>query len=87
MEEQKEIYFQCECYGEMLFVEKHKAYGLDEHQYWFSLYGLGNYTASLKNRIKWAWQVLRSGKLWTDQITLNEQNTTRLRDFLIENTK
>ena len=73
--------FSCECSGELLRIEK-----IDDNptEYWIALYRLGNYNPSIKNRIKWAWKILKTGRLHEDQITLSEESVKELRDYLNE---
>lgn len=74
-------WFLCQCSGEAICVER---YDDDDSptEFWFSLFRMGDYKPSLKNRIKWAWRVLRRGDIHADQVIFSIETTRELMDYL-----
>lgn len=82
MKENESAFLICDCFQHGLLVEKFK----DEEEVTLSLYerGLDGRILSIKERLKWCWQILKNGKPWSDFVILNVENQKKLKDFLNE---
>jgi len=80
----KQEFFSCSCYSEGILVTDWKdPEDLDISLAIFS-HGLIIPKRSLKERIKYSWKHLISGKIWDDEIILNPETADRLGKYLIE---
>jgi len=82
---EKNFLAKCECYCSMIEIEKDK----ETNQYNIALWGHshGNYSLSIKERIRWCWRMLTTGNLWTDHTILSAEKAKELKDWLEENLK
>jgi len=71
--------FMCNCHGEGINVEK-----FDNNEIYLSLfYRCYNYPISIKERIRYCWNILKTGKPFNDQMILDNQTAEQLGRILI----
>lgn len=72
----------CECNTHAFFVEK---YPEDNHVY-FSMFELSynGRKLSFVGKLKWCWQILKTGKPFTDSFILTTENSKNLAQFLLK---
>lgn len=75
-------FIECSCYCHAIGIsyETDEEEGLPLFDMGFFAHGdIGDVRWSIKERIRYAWQILRTGKLFTDQVTLNRTEAKRLK--------
>ncbi len=74
------IMLKCECSCSQLEVE------FDQEDNWFylSMWFRGGQTKKLdwKNKLRWIWNILTKGNLWTDHLVISKENADKLSKFL-----
>jgi hypothetical protein len=75
-------FFKCECYTHALEVE----YDAEDNQYYVAVWELGRRDATLnwKERCRWMWHILKTGKPWADTVILSPEQMRQLADFVDE---
>jgi hypothetical protein len=70
----------CECSCSQLEVE----FDQEDNWFYFSMWYRGGQTQKMdwRNRIRWAWNILTKGNLWTDHMILSRENADKLSKFL-----
>jgi hypothetical protein len=81
----EELLIACQCKSEVIsfisFPEDGDVYvSLYSHYY-------TNNNLNLKQRLKYVWHVLKTGKAHTDQIVLSKENTKTIADWINNNIK
>jgi len=78
LKKDEKCFVMCDCYGHVLFLEK------DEGLTYFSVYETA-YTGgklSWYERIRWCWNIILTGKPYTDSFVLNNNKSKELAKFL-----
>lgn len=85
MEKDEKIILQCDCHGEIMVATSNK----EEKTFDFAFYSYGAYCEApgLWYRIKYAWNHLRTGKIYSDFIILDTKKAKELADFINSNVK
>jgi hypothetical protein len=79
----KEVIIKCDCGTHLLMVQSDKE---DKyHAFYLAMFGYGSQKRNLWNRIKIAFRILRTGKVYSDQLVLTPEEATKLLSFLVEN--
>ncbi len=75
------ISLKCDCSCSQLEVE----YDIEDNWFNLSMWYRGGQTRKMdwRNRLRWIWQILTKGSLWTDNIILNKEKAQRLSGFLL----
>jgi hypothetical protein len=81
----KSEFIRCECYGEGMGIDFEPEDDLYYFSYWAS--GLSNGSLSIRDRIRYCWQVLTKGKAFNDELILNRKSVDELVNFLAETRK
>ena len=78
-------FFSCDCHSEGMLVTDWGG-GEDDYDISVALFTVGSWTPkrTLLSRIKYAWQHLRTGKIWEDEIILTYDTAERLGTYLLE---
>ncbi len=82
----KELFLKCTCHGEALQIE----YEVDKRwnedgEYWVSLWERGfDGILCWRERLRWVWNILKTGKPFSDHVILSKQDAIKLRDFINE---
>ncbi len=86
MEESNKIILQCDCSGEMLVVEAND-FEINQLEFTLAIFTQGTYTEkpSLWWRIKYAWNHLRTGKIYSDYMWMDDKKAEALAKFIKEN--
>lgn len=81
----KEKFFSCECYSEGLLLSKYD----DEDSIIFAVLSLSynKNHLNLWERIKYCYHVLKNGKIYKDQLILDNDKAKEIAEWLIEETK
>ena len=76
----KEIYLKCDCSSEILHVE----YDEDFKLYDVCIYRYSGFSEKLswKQRLRFAWKLITSGKIYGDQMMLSRKSAKELQKFL-----
>jgi len=75
-----EIYL-CACHGEGIKIEK-----WDDNEIYMSYWrcGLeGKYPMSFKERLRWIWAILTTGRVWADEIIITKPTAELLGNYLL----
>lgn len=77
-----EIFIKCKCNGEGMSVE-HDTF---DNSYYFAYWksGFRPVYMSWRERLRYCWHVIRTGKAYTDELILSQQDVDELHDFLSE---
>lgn len=78
------LFLKCDCHGEGIEFE----YDEDSKQYYVAFWNQGfnaNKKISLLKRIKFAWQLLTKGHLFTEMVILDDEKANLLADFIKNN--
>ena len=78
-------FIKCECQGEGMGIDYDREDKLFYFSYWS--YGFSNRKMSLKERLRYSWEVLRKGKAFNDELILSENQATKLENFLLSCTR
>ncbi len=78
------LLIKCECSTHAFEIEVD-----EDRQYNISLWSMmcDEYPFSWKERMRWAWNIIRTGKPWTDSIILNEESTNEIVSFINQHNK
>ena len=72
----------CACHGEAIEV----TYWPNEDspdEIWFSIWDQGfSRPLCWREKIRWCWNILRTGKPWTDNIIVNPEQAKQVADFI-----
>ena len=83
--------FECSCRGEQLCVNVDKedtdSTNLKPQVNIAMLYYNNDGKHSFKDRIKYVWEVLRTGKIYRDQVILSNDKARDLANYILDNTK
>ena len=71
----------CACYSELLLLEYDKGEDLIEVSIWNHQY---DQPLSIKDRIRYCWQILTKGEPYGDQIILNRESVDELVNFFLD---
>ena len=80
-EEVNELFVACSCRSEVLLIEYQEEY----HDWNLAMYqsGVGNNNKlKFRERIRWAWNLLRTGKPFTDEVIFQREDIERIVSFL-----
>ncbi len=74
------ISLKCDCSCSQLEVE----YDKEEKWFYLSMWYRGYKTKKMdwRNRLRWIWQILTKGNLWSDHMILSRENADKLSKFL-----
>ena len=75
----KEKYISCQCGQEVLRVER-----LDDNEWWLSIYERYPYSRTLMSRLRLAWNVVRHGEFYKDQMCLDDESMKELVEYVNE---
>lgn len=84
----KEIFLVCDCGACVLRIIKNQWCNKDEPYFDLSMYSYGiniNRSKSLRDRIRVAWHILKTGKVFDDEIILNPEEAEKVYQYLKEN--
>jgi hypothetical protein len=85
VDKNESIFIKCECQGEGMGIDYDREDKLFYFSYWS--YGFSNRKMSLKERLRYSWEVLRKGKAFNDELILSENQATKLENFLLSCTR
>lgn len=79
MHDTNSLFLKCQCQSEAVEIE----YDDIDKCYNISIWKLGLYRCSMtfKERIRWCWHILTTGKPWSDFIMLSPEQMKQLTDF------
>jgi hypothetical protein len=75
-----EIYL-CACHGEGIKVEK-----WDDNEIYIAFWSQGlysKYPMTFKERLRWIWAILTTGRVWADEVILTESTAELLGRYLL----
>lgn len=78
-------FFNCSCSSEGLIFEYDPEYKEANVALWH--YGSCDGKLSWKERLRWCWNILRSGLPWTDAISMNPQEARHFAETILANVK
>ena len=85
--EANSMFQKCLCTTHLLEVEHYNDsdIGLEEVGFNITVWRLGNEDKlySIKERIRWCWHVLTTGKPWADSVILSEEQACNIASFII----
>jgi len=76
----KSEFIRCECYGEGMGIDFDPEDGLYYFSYWAS--GLSGGRLSIRDKIRYCWQVLVKGKAFNDELIMSRKSVNELINFL-----
>jgi len=86
-----EKYFRCECYCEGIQIERdieifdHDKEAFNVHIYFAKLhYGTNNNMPTLKEKIRYCWRILKTGRIYADEVIFSVDKTRELGNYLLE---
>jgi hypothetical protein len=82
-----ESYYQCDCGSEILLVRQYNYEKEPEPQIEVSIFKQNLTIMSLRNRLRWIWNLLLNKEIFADQIMLNKEEMERLGNTLIQLSK
>lgn len=79
----KSLMLKCECRGAAIEI----THWNDDNEFWFSIWKQSPYLRPLrwKERIRWCWNILRTGNPWADDIILTSENAKKVAEFINNN--
>ncbi len=78
------IYLKCQCYGSMLECQ----YDEEFKDCNITIWQRGrNGVLSWQNRIRWIWEIIKTGNPWGDDIMLTKEDALKLANYIQENSK
>ena len=89
----KSKFVRCDCFGHALEVRRDMEIvdGKITHKNFeiciWERYGESNRKMSWRERIRWCWQVLRTGRPWADQVTISDDKAKKLAEFILTEEK
>lgn len=77
------IFLECSCYSEGVKFD----YNKEENTLEISIYqkGLTPRTKSLKEKLRWIWQIITKNTIYGDEVILDQKNINKLAEFVNEN--
>ena len=75
----------CNCFSEVLVVEKDRYNNDDYYDFWFAIYYNYLEKPSIWRRLKFALMHIKTGKIYNDQISLSKENVKELTEWMIRN--
>lgn len=81
--EKNEEFFMCECNSEVLVTQKYD----DDDFIYVAIHSHGYRKMNLWERIKYAFNYIKTGRAYEDEIVLSNDNANDLGEWLIKNTK
>lgn len=75
----------CNCFSEVLLVEKDRYSNDDNYDFWFAIYYNYQEKPSIWRRLKFAIMHIKTGKMYNDQINLSKENVKELTEWMIRN--
>lgn len=82
MNRMKDEFLTCSCYCEGLRV----TYDPDDKEFYVCLWGTrSGYQVSWLQRLKSCWKILKTGEPFGDQVLMNQEEATKLVNFLHNN--
>ena len=87
MKEPQSLMVKCECHGHALEVT-HCPNTDGTNEYWFTVWKRG-YDGRLcwRERIRWCWNILRTGRPWGDEIILTPGCANQICEFINQHLK
>lgn len=79
-------YIKCECGSELIVVEPDN----DDAIIYMSMFEKGidnNYSMTLREKLRWCWHILTTGKPFTDELVLSYSEAKKLGNYLIKVTE
>ena len=78
----KTIQLKCQCQSKAIEIQYDKED--TDGDYYVSLWKLGGYRSpmSFKERLRWAWHILKTGTPWADEVILNSEQMDELQSFI-----
>jgi len=75
-------FFRCDCTQHALEFD----YDIEDKTLYVSVWELSvtNPILSWRERIRWVWQIVRTGKPWADHVCLDSEKVERMKKFLQE---
>jgi hypothetical protein len=76
----KKILINCECESHALEVERL----FEDKEYYLSMWNRGRsyFPMSFRERLRWCWNILKTGVPYTDQMILNDEEMNKIIDFV-----
>lgn len=86
VEESKSHFTKCECHGHLLEVERYNEGNSDEG-FNFTIWeqGLNIPALTWREKFRWCWRILTSGKPWADHIVATNKHACEIANFILEN--
>lgn len=83
----KSHFVKCACSGHMLEAERYDYKDGDEG---FNIAVWergrdGKQIYGLKEKFRWCWNILKNGRIWADDIIVNNQDARKLAEFILQN--
>ena len=72
-----ELYLPCDCSCEVIRLE----YDTENNEYFLSIYEFKK-KYSFWHKLKYMWQILRTGEPYSDQISLSKEKMVELKDWI-----
>lgn len=89
MQENKSIQIKCACYGHALEVEKYCYEWKDgkDEGFNFAVWerGTSGKTLCWRERFRWCWNILKTGKPWADDIIATNEQAHSVAEFILQN--
>jgi hypothetical protein len=84
MSDAPSIMVKCACHGEAIEIT-HPTMdaGYSEDEFWISIWNQGFCRPlCMRERIRWCWNIFRTGKPWADNIILTPEQAKQIADFI-----
>lgn len=79
--------FKCGCGGEGIVIDNaYEENSIDFALWTNGLFG-GYYPMTWKQRFRWCWHILKTGKVWTDAIILEKETAKALANEILKKCK
>lgn len=79
-------FIKCQCHAHALEIER---FYYDEVDQGFnlSIWKLGSFNGKLRwrERLRWIWNILKTGNLWADQVIISNDQARDLASFMMSN--
>lgn len=83
-------FYECACHGEgiMMSYEYEEEGGLPQIDMAFFQYGnVGRHPLGFRERLRWAWNLIRTGRPFLDEVMLSQRTARELADDLLKFSK
>lgn len=90
MNDEQHLYIKCDCGGDLLELERYVEESPSDRGFQIAFWDYGQWgraPMSWKQRIRWCWNVLKTGCPWSDMVMINDEKALEISNFILKNIK